>query len=314
MFDSRAMRRFVAGILARPEIGSVFTFSGQMAQFVPEGARQRFVMDFGDMDSAKFADYAEKGGLLAPLHRREAETLFAFERATAARADVSLFVSAAEAGLFRRKAALPAADIRAVANGVDLAFYDPRADFPRLEGQGPLIVFTGQMDYAPNVDAVTWFADNVLPRIGGGARFAIVGRKPTAAVRALAARERIIVTGAVDDIRTWLAAANVVVAPLRIARGVQNKVLEAMAMALPVVASPPAFEGIDALPGRDLLVADSPGEWADAVEGLIDDELRATEIGRAARQRVEQVYRWQASLAPMAEILGLGPAPAAVAA
>lgn len=314
MFDSRAMHAFVADVLARPEVGSVFVFSGQMAQFVPKHARQRFVMDFGDMDSAKFADYADKGGLLAPLHRREAARLFAFERATAARADVSLFVTAAEAGLFRRRADLPGADIRAVANGVDLAFYDPRVDFPRPSGQGPLIVFTGQMDYAPNVDAVTWFADQVLPRIVGSARFAIVGRKPTAAVQALAARDRITVTGAVDDIRTWLTAASVVVAPLRIARGVQNKVLEAMAMALPVIASPPAYEGIDALPGRDLLVADTPEEWANAVQGLLDDHSGAAGMGRAARHRVEQVYRWQASLAPMAAILGIGPAPAAVAA
>src|SRR3546814_11727233 len=109
---------------------------------------------FRSMESAKFAAYADKGGALAWLYRPEAERLFAFERVTAARADSSLFVSEVEAALFRSKAMLPGADIRAIQNGVDLAFYDPSADFPRLEPlAGPLIAFTGQMDSHPNVQA-----------------------------------------------------------------------------------------------------------------------------------------------------------------
>jgi len=309
MFDSAAMRSFVGRILARPAVATIFAFSGQMAQFVADGVSQRFVMDFGDMDSAKFAAYARQGGPLAAVHRREAEKLLAFEKAVAARADVSLFVSDAEAALFRESVKLPAADIRALQNGVDLDFYNPAEPMPSVEAGGALIVFTGQMDYAPNVDAVTWFARKVLPLIPDG-RFAVVGRKPGDAVRALAG-DRVIVTGAVPDVRSWLSAADVVVAPLRIARGIQNKVLEAMAMARPVVASPGAFEGIEAEPGRDLLVADSAEAQAEAVSGLLADRDRAETIGKAARRRMEEAYRWERRLEPLAGLIAPGSRKAA---
>jgi sugar transferase (PEP-CTERM/EpsH1 system associated) len=302
LFDSPRLRSFVESMLARPDVESVFAFSGQMAQFVPERVRQRFVMDFCDLDSAKFADYAVRGGPMAPIHRREADKLLAFERAVAARADVSLFVSEAEAALFRSRGG--SGDIRALPNGVDLDFYDPA--HPPVEAPGPLIVFTGQMDYAPNVDAVSWFARHVLPRIPE-ARFAIVGRSPSPEVRRLALLDRVIVTGAVPDVRGWLAAANVVAAPLRIARGVQNKVLEAMAMARPVVASPAAFAGIDAEAGRDLIVADAAEAQGEAIAALLADPARAVAIGASARARVEQNYRWEACLAPLGAILAGSP-------
>jgi len=299
-FDSPAMRRFVDSVLARPEVTTAYVFSGQMAQFVPAAARQRVVMDFVDMDSAKFAAYAEAGGPLAALHRREAAKLFAFERETAARADVSLFVSEAEARLFRDRAGLPDADIRALPNGADTDFYRPGSVAPAAAPR-PLIVFTGQMDYAPNVDAAAWFAREVLPLVPG-ATFAIVGRNPAASLKA---SERVLVTGEVPDVRAWLAAADVVVAPLRIARGVQNKVLEAMAAARPVVASPAAFEGIEAEPGRDLIVADGAEGQAKALRDLLADPARAVAIGQAARRRMEEAYRWEARLAPLASLVGL---------
>lgn len=303
LFDSAPLRDFVRRLLATRDIGTIFAFSGQMAQFVPARAKQRFVMDFGDMDSEKFAAYAGEGGLMAPIHRREARTLFAFERKVAARADVSLFVSAAEAALFRERARLPGADIRAIENGVDLKYYTPAAHVAPAEAPHPLIVFTGQMDYAPNIDAVTRFAHEALPKLPG-ATLAIVGRNPADSVRKLAG-EGVIVTGAVEDVRAWLAAADVVAAPLRLARGIQNKVLEAMAMAKPVVASPAAFEGIAAEPGRDLIVADSEEDQARAIAGLLADPGRAAAIGAAARRRMEDAYRWDTQLAPLAGIVGL---------
>ena len=312
LFDSLGLRSFVSRLLARQDISCVFAFSGQMAQFVPEGLDQHFVMDFVDVDSAKFASYAEEGrGPMRWVNRREAAKLAAFEKQTAARADVSLFVSEAEAELFRARAQLPSARVEALQNGVDLGFYDPRGAFPPLapdeRGAGPLIVFTGQMDYRPNVEAVTGFAREVMPLVRQArpdARFAIVGRNPTQTVRGLAA-DRILVTGAVEDVRSWLAAADLVVAPLRIARGIQNKVLEAMAMAKPVVASPAAFEGINAVPGRDLIVAETPDAQASAVVQLLSYSNRAAEIGLAARQRMQSAYSWDAKLAPLARIIGL---------
>jgi glycosyltransferase involved in cell wall biosynthesis len=168
--------------------------------------------------------------------------LLDFERATARRADVSLFVSEAEAAMFAQAARVPQADIRALDNGVDLEFFSPGGDFAAIDKPGaPLIVFTGQMDYRPNIEAVTSFAREAFPAIRAvhrQATFAIVGRGPASEVTALGALPGVVVTGAVPDVRGWLAAADVVVAPLRIARGIQNKVLEAMAMGRPVVASP----------------------------------------------------------------------------
>jgi sugar transferase (PEP-CTERM/EpsH1 system associated) len=304
LFDSARLRDFVAQKLADETVGTIVAFSGQMGQFVPEGARQRFIMDFGDVDSAKFAQYGEDGsGPMAWVNRREGEKLFAFERATACRADLSLFVSEAEASLFRGMTGL--ANIRALSNGIDVDHFDPEAAFPRLDavatGKGPLLLFTGQMDYAPNIQAVTWFAREVLPLLPA-ARFVIAGRNPPAAVRALAS-ESVIVTGAVEDMRSWLAASDIVVAPLKLARGIQNKVLEAMAMAKPVVASPAAFEGIEALPGRDLLVADDAQGVAAAIGGLLAAPERAAAMGAAARLQMETYYRWEARLAPLSAMV-----------
>jgi sugar transferase (PEP-CTERM/EpsH1 system associated) len=309
LFDSPALRAFVERQLESGRIGTIFAFSGQMAQFVPAGARARLVMDFIDVDSAKFEAYAAEGGAMAPVHRREGVKLAAFEREVAARAEISLFVSEAEAALFRARSGLGHADVRALQNGVDLDYYDPDARFARAEESGPLIVFTGQMDYAPNIDAVRWFAGEVMPLLPD-ARFAIVGRKPAEAVRGLAG-PRTIVTGAVPDVRSWLAAADVVAAPLRIARGIQNKVLEAMAMARPVVASPAAFEGIEAEPGRHLIVADGAGAQAGAIAALLADPARARAMGQAARARMVEAYRWDARLAPLADLVGLAPRRAA---
>jgi polysaccharide biosynthesis protein PslH len=303
LFDSSKLRCFVDGLLAAGTVDVVFAYSGQMAQFVPSGLAQRFVMDLGDVDSAKFAQYAQTAS--APMrwiYRREAERLFAHERHTAARADVTTFVSEAEAQLFRRQTGL--AGIRAVSNGIDLDFFNPDSDFVRLPaatGDCPTLLFTGQMDYAPNVDAVTWFAEQVLPRLPA-ARFIIAGRNPAASVSRLAG-DRVTVTGAVPDIRSWIAAADLVVAPLRIARGIQNKVLEAMAMAKAVVATPAAFEGIEAQAGRDLVVADGAEAMATAIGGLLGDPDEAARIGRIGRRRMVEAYSWEQRLACLDEIV-----------
>jgi len=307
LFDSAEMRRFVVSKL--PGIDAVYIFSSQMAQFVPASASARVVMDFVDMDSEKFASYAAEGrGPMRAVYAREATKLFAYEREVAARADASLFVSQAEANLFRRRTGnleVQGARIHALGNGIDSDLFDPAATFPTLtaeeRGQGPLLLFTGQMDYRPNIDAVAWFAGEVLPQLPD-AHFVIAGRNPDAEVQALAG-PRVTVTGGVADMRSWLAAADVVVAPLRIARGVQNKVLEAMAMAKPVVATPAAFEGIEADPGRDLIVADGPTAFADAIKALLTDPARAARLGADARALVVGDYRWEARLAPLADLL-----------
>lgn len=288
-FQHRGLKAQVRDCIAVHGIDTIYAFSGQMAGYVPPDFTGRFVMDFVDMDSAKFA---QLGGF---ANRQEGRRLLAWEVAAARRADVSLFVSAAEAALFTRKTGLPA---QVLGNGIDVEHFAPQ------EGGGtpqePLIVFTGQMDYAPNVDAVTGFTRDALPRIPG-AHFAIVGRAPIAGVRALAG-DRITVTGEVPDTRPWLARAAVVVAPLTLARGVQNKVLEAMAMGKAVVLSPGAAEGIDAEDGVHFVIARDP---APAISALLADPARTAAIGAAARMRMEERYGWDAQMRPLAGFLGL---------
>ncbi|HKY81702.1 MAG TPA: TIGR03087 family PEP-CTERM/XrtA system glycosyltransferase [Sphingobium sp.] len=309
LFDHPGLHRWVGRTLSERPIAAVVGYSVQMAHFVPALPRGvRFVMDYVDFDSAKYASYgAAGGGLMGWIHRREARLLLDFERATAARSDISAFVSEAEASLFRSASGLDADRVVAIDNGVALDYFDPAARFAPIDrGHGHLLVFTGQMDYRPNIEAVESFVRDTLPAIRAvhpEARFAIVGRNPPARVEALAKAPGVIVTGAVPDVRGWIAAADVVVAPLRIARGIQNKVLEAMAMARPVVASPQAAEGIDAADGAHLLVASDPADETRKVNALLDDPERAERLGRAARARMEDRYRWSATLRDLPAML-----------
>jgi sugar transferase (PEP-CTERM/EpsH1 system associated) len=185
-------------------------------------------------------------------------------------------------------------------NGVDAEFFSPEHVFesPYADGERPL-VFTGAMDYWPNIDAVTWFANEILPllqRHWPGLRFYIVGRSPTPAVAALA-NDRVVVTGTVDDVRPYLQHAAVVVAPLRLARGIQNKILEAMAMGLPVVASQECAGPVDAVVERDFLTAGTAGDYVRQIGCLLQSPERAAAVGEAARERVVARYSWSAHLA-----------------
>ncbi|WP_294337361.1 TIGR03087 family PEP-CTERM/XrtA system glycosyltransferase [uncultured Sphingomonas sp.] len=301
-FAEARFQAAVDAVLAKHPIEAIYVFSGAMAQYLPAELPARTVMDFCDVDSVKFGEYARDAGFPQRwLFAREERLLARFDRAIAARVDASLFVSEAEAALFRSIGGR--GDIRVVENGIDTVKFDPAASFPPVDAGDPLIVFTGQMDYAPNVEAVRWFAHDVLPRIPD-AIFAIVGRAPTPEVLALE-NDRVIVTGEVGDVRGWLAAATVAVAPLRIARGIQNKVLEGMAMARPVVVSDAAAEGIDH--GGTLRTASDAAEFAREVSALIADRAASDALGRAARRQVQARYGWDARLTGLDDLLNLTP-------
>jgi sugar transferase (PEP-CTERM/EpsH1 system associated) len=308
-FDNKPLREAVDNILARHSIDTIYVFSSQMAQYLPAASRPnprlRVIMDFVDMDSAKFASYGQSSrGPMGWMMRREGRLLQAYERNVAKRATASLFVSDDEATLFRETTG--AERVFAVENGIDTDFFDPTASFGRIDSTSALIVFTGQMDYRPNIEAAIWFVEAILPHIRieyPQARFAIVGRQPTDAVLALAREPGVIVTGEVADVRGWIAAASVVVAPLKMARGVQNKVLEAMAMARPVVVSAAAAEGID---HQDTIrIGESVGEIAEQVTSLLANPSVAAELGRAARAQVQHRYSWEARLAPLDTIMDI---------
>ncbi len=312
-FASDTMQAYVDRQIATGRISHIFVFSGQMGQFVPADFNGRFVMDFVDVDSAKFASYAKSGNpAMRWINSREAKKLSAYEQAIAHRADASLLVSEAEASIFRAGGNLGPDRVRALGNGIDTIFYNPSADFalPARVVHGPLIAFTGQMDYRPNIEAVTQFAKGPFAQIRARdekVTFAIVGRNPTPAVTALRNLPGVLVTGAVDDVRSWLAAADVVVAPLCIARGIQNKVLEAMAMAKPVIVSAAAAEGIDANDGEHFIVADDASSQANAVSSLLADKTAANRLGRAARNHVLKQYGWAKQLQSMDVIMDLRP-------
>jgi polysaccharide biosynthesis protein PslH len=308
-FGSRTMQDYVDATLASGKISHIFVFSGQMAQYVPADFAGKLIMDFVDVDSAKFESYADEGGgFMRWVHEREGKKLSEYEAEVANRADASLFVSEAEAKLFRDRSG--AENVSALGNGIDTVFYDPAAKIKKLHPvfPDPLIVFTGQMDYRPNIEAVADFAHNAFPAIRAAhpeTTFAIVGRNPTQAVVDLSALPGVMVTGAVDDVRTWLNGADVVVAPLRIARGIQNKVLEAMAMARPVVASTAAAEGIDAKNGEHFMVAKDAAEEATIVTSLLTDTKKRIALGKAAREHVIAHYGWDRQLAGLDRTLQL---------
>lgn len=309
-FASPSMQSWVNARIASGVISHIFCFSGQMAQYVPGDFCGRFIMDFVDVDSAKFESYAEEGhSFMRWVNRREGRVLARFECETARRAHASLLVSKAEAKLFQDRTG--ASTVMAMGNGIDTGFYDPDGQYKKLHPPfpDPLIVFTGQMDYRPNVEAVSDFAHHAMPMIRAQqpeATFAIVGRNPTQAVSDLSMLPGVQVTGAVEDVRTWLAAADVIVAPLRIARGIQNKVLEAMAMAKPVIASPAAAEGINAEHGQHLFVEENIAAEAARVCALLAEPGLGLVIGQAARAHVIADYGWRSQLALLDRLMGLG--------
>jgi polysaccharide biosynthesis protein PslH len=257
----------------------------------------RCIIDMVDVDSEKWRHYAmATSGLSRLVYAREARTLLALERRAARLADRVVFVSGAEADLFRRLAPEVASRVAHVDNGIDCRHFDPLPGFPDPFDETSAIVFAGTMDYRPNVDAVEWFASRVMPLLrsdAGRASFWIVGANPSAAVRRLA-RDDIRVTGRVDDVRPYLAHAAAFVAPMRIARGVQNKVLEAMAMAAPVIATPQAIEGLEACAG-EIIEARSAQVFAEKIRGVLLDRAAARERSRRGRERVRRDFGWQSS-------------------
>lgn len=308
------LARYVQIVLAERPVDTIVAFSSQMGQYIPAGFKGRVLFDFVDVDSAKFEAYADKSAWpMRWIHAREARLLRAEEAKLARRAKVSLLVSPEEAALFAARLSpedRASCDVRGLRNGIDAVTFDPDLVLPEprlLDKQGPRLIFTGQMDYAPNIDAALRVARSILPLVRQScpdATFHVVGRNPGPALMALDGQEGVHVWGAVEDIRCWLAGADLALVPLDIARGIQNKVLEAMAMRLPVVLSSGAATGIAAQDGRDFLVCDCDAELAEAVIKLAaSPQLRAS-IGDSARRFVVDEMSWAAMLAPLPELLG----------
>ena len=295
-YRSRELKRWAAKLAASGTVTRGLAFSSAMAKFMPPTLARR-VIDMVDVDSDKWTQYAStQRWPLSWVYAREGRKLAEWEARVAQDFDATLLVSHDEAALLQQHVPQARHKIGVFENGVDAEYFSPARDYPNpypTEVQG--VVFTGAMDYWPNIDAVSWFAERIFPAVRDAvpaAQFTIVGSRPGAAVLALARQPGVVVTGSVSDVRPYLAHAACAVAPLRIARGVQNKVLEAMAMARPVVASAQAAEGIRAEAGRDFILAQGEAEFARAVVA----QLQTPASAARARDCILENYDWARNL------------------
>ena len=283
-----------------PSADMAYAFSSSMGAFLV-GGKLPWVMHFAELDSDKWLQYSERQRFpMSWVYKREWRTLLKFERRIAADALTNVFCTPLESKIFEEQ--IPGCDSVVLRNGVDLEHYRPARD----KAEPRHLVFTGVMDYYPNVDGCQHFVAQILPRIReefGDIHFSIVGSKPNADVLRLGQKDGVTVTGFVDDTRDWLERAAVSVAPLRIARGIQNKVLEAMAMGLPVVGTNCATQGVGGISSKHFLVAETAQEQAQMIRGLLREPRRALQLGDAARRFVEDNYDWEVALAPLDEIV-----------
>lgn len=307
-YASRKMQQWVQSVAIRNGVDKVVMYCSVMAQYVfyenaPFSVR---LIDFVDVDSDKWRQYAVNKSWPANwIYRRESERLLSFERKVASCADGNFFVSSTEAEFFKKLAPESEKKIHFYNNGVDLSYFDPsrKSENPYFEGEKAL-VFTGAMDYWPNVDAVRWFATNIFPRIRQEFRelsFYIVGSNPGDAVHRLASIDGVTVTGRVEDIRPYIQHAVAAVAPLRIARGVQNKVLEAMALSVPVLVSRQGLEGIPAEHGTHILVSETLDDYRSNIRQILQADC--DQLKRNARALILDKFQWERNIQGILSLL-----------
>jgi sugar transferase (PEP-CTERM/EpsH1 system associated) len=299
---SPGLARWVDATVARARPAGIFISTVAMAPYALGRPGVRLWLDAMDIDSEKWAAYGRDSAWpMRLVWAREGRNLLAYEKHAASACEATFFVSQPEARRFAELAPECAARVDYAENGVDLMRFNPSHVFASpFGGAGPAAVFTGHMAYRPNIEGVTWFAREVLPLVQArvaGVSFWIVGADPSPPVVALGKLPGVHVTGTVADTRPYLAHAAAVVCPLRIARGIQNKVLEAMAAGRTVIASPGAFEGVRAEAGRDLLVAESAADFGAAVISVLAGAH--PDMGARARAAMEAHYDWDATLARM---------------
>lgn len=307
LFYAPAMRRAVAQWAAAERPDAVVIFCSSMVQYLKTPGLEGVpaVVDLVDVDSQKWFDYAEGArGLKRLLFRLEGTRLRRLEASLPGRAAAVTLVSRHEADLYR--SFCPADCVHAIPNGVDLEYFHPAEQAG--PAAAPRCVFVGALDYRANVDGVRWFCQQVWPEVRSRrpeATFAVVGSNPGAAVRRLAELPGVELVGEVPDVRPHLAGAAVAVVPLRVARGIQNKVLEALAMGKAVVATPQALEGLSVEAGVHVWRAAGAEEWVEGVTCLLDDPQKRARLGAAGRGYVEAHHRWDVQLRPFADLLGL---------
>ena len=300
VFWSAALKAKIDQRLSAERFDLVFIYCSAMAPYVLSRPTPPKIIDFVDADSQKWLDYASRArSPMKLVYWREGWLLRRFERRVADACVHAFIASERDARILRQFA--PGCPLTTLPQGVTI----PPPALTRPEA--PTLVFTGVMDYWPNVDAMLYFAREIFPAVRQrvpDARLLIVGQRPSRAVTRLARTPGITVTGRVPDVLEYLRSAAVFVAPLRIARGVQNKVLEAMAAGVPVVCTSAALGDIGAVPNRHVMVADTPSRFALATSALLRNRQRRERLGRAAAAFIRDNYQWDDQLARLDAVLG----------
>jgi polysaccharide biosynthesis protein PslH len=310
-FRRAGLGRWVKDVMARVNPKVAICFSSNIMHPLMQVPHRPpvIIADFVDVDSQKWRDYVPTKSLaIRWIFQTEARRTHAQEAQLGAASTAITFVTDEETALFAKWHPELAAKSHAVSNGVDLASFNPDIAHPKPDGMGNhAVVFTGRMDYWPNVDAVVWFAHNVMPKLRQSlpdAQFYIVGGAPNAQVQALANQPGVIVTGRVPDVQPFLQHGLAAVAPMQIARGIQNKVLEALAMAKPTIVSQEALTGVNAPVGEAVLRADTAAQWHDTIVSLAHDPAKCQALSQAGRSFVASHFAWSAKLARMEALLG----------
>ena len=314
-FHNKKLQQAINNLLIKHDFDAIFCFSSTMAEYVLKASchwsttdqkRPRLIMDFCDVDSIKWTQYsAEAKWPLSAFYQREWKLLSAYERKIAQLFDHSIFVSSREKQLFE-KLNPGCGQIVEIPNGVDMEYFKPQSSNNTPAANSPEIIFTGAMDYHANIDGVSWFHEKIWPKILKvipNARFTIVGSNPSPVIKKMDNGTNIHVTGFVTDIRSYYSNADVCVVPLRIARGIQNKVLEAMSMAKAVVCTTNAFTGIKGDPGEVVLVKDNENSFAHAVIDIVKNMDLRNKLGKNGRQCIEKYYHWDQNLSILEKLI-----------
>ncbi len=310
IYYRKNLETMIAAESVREPFDVVLGYSSAVVPYLAAAGSGGKVVDLVDTDSAKWGAYAEMSRWpMKWVYRRESRAVARLEREAIETCGAVAVVSEAEVAALPsdksdHEASVPRASVVVAGNGNDTDFFSSQGVRPAEMGNASL-AFIGTMNYMPNVQGVCWFAKHVWPAIKRKvpeATFVIIGRDPSRAVRKLARMDGVRVTGSVEDVRPYLAGATVVVCPLLMARGVQNKVLEAMAMGKAIVVSPCSLQGVEATPGKHLVAAKSAEEWQEKILELLASAGLRNELGEAAARYVRETASWRERLAPLVTV------------
>jgi len=313
LFWSPALDRTLRRWTQEQQFDAVIVYCSSMLRYArrPHLKTTPHFVDLVDVDSQKFYEYADNAkSWKRAMYRTEANRVQRLEHDAVRLARAVTLVSDAEAEVLCNTLQSGEHSVHGIANGVDMEYFAPQqtldADQNLNEIRNPRLVFVGVMNYPPNVEALCWFVANVWPDLRKsypGAELEIVGKHPNNEILHLSKHDGIHVTGSVPDVRSYVANADIVIAPLQIARGIQNKVLEALSMAKPVIASPKASHGINASHNQHLLIADTPTEWLQSIKACCDSRELRQKLSRNGRKLICEQYTWQATLSRLNELL-----------